>query len=105
MRSPFERLSAEVITAAIRDRWGLRIQEFRYLPEGGGAYHWSLSTSDGRWFVTCDDLDTKPWLGVGRDTVFTGLIAAYRTAMDLAASGRKFVVASRRDSNSPRTKR
>src|SRR5204862_398309 len=41
----------------------------------------------------CDDLDTKPWLGFERDSVFAGLSAAYRTAMDLRTAGLAFVVA------------
>lgn len=61
---------------------------------GGGAYHWIADTADGsRWFVTCDDLDTKPWLGSNPDTVFDGLLAAYGAAMDLRASGVGFVIA------------
>jgi hypothetical protein len=43
--------------------------------------------------VTCDDLDTKPWLGSDRDSVFDGLRAAYGTAMDLRTAGLSFVAA------------
>jgi spectinomycin phosphotransferase len=74
--------------------WGLVFDDFRYFPEGGGAYHWVAHAPNGsRWFVTIDDLDTKPWLGDDRDSVFGGLLTAYRTAMDLEASGCAFVVA------------
>jgi spectinomycin phosphotransferase len=54
-----------------------------------------MTTSrDGRrWFVTCDDLDTKPWLGARRDTVLAVLTAAYQTAIALRDSGAEFVVA------------
>ncbi|MGH9184730.1 MAG: hypothetical protein ACRD0U_02765 [Acidimicrobiales bacterium] len=65
----------------------------RYLPVGGGAYHWMYTDAARRWFVTCDDLDTKPWLGSDRDMVFEALLAAYDTAMALRASGSAFVVA------------
>jgi spectinomycin phosphotransferase len=43
--------------------------------------------------VTCDDLDTKPWLGSDRDSVFRGLQAAYTTASHLRSAGLEFVVA------------
>ena len=94
MRSPFEGFSPETIVEIIGDKWGLRIAELRYLPLGAGAYHWSATTSDHhRYFVTCDDLATKPWLGSDRDTVFDGLLAAYTTASRLRAEGLAFVVA------------
>jgi spectinomycin phosphotransferase len=87
-------VSEDVIRAAIRHYWSLSVDELIYIPQGGGAYHWTVSTShDQRWFVTCDDLDTKPWLGGGRDAVFAGLVSSYQTAIDLGASGSEFVVA------------
>jgi hypothetical protein len=46
-----------------------------------------------RWFMTGDDLDTKPWLGSDRDSVFDGLPAAHGTAMDLRSNGLAFVIA------------
>src|SRR3954447_6926035 len=94
MRSPFAGFREDVITTALADGWGLTATELRYFPEGGGAYHWIAESSDGRRaFVTCDDLDTKPWLGSNRDDVFAALTAAYRTAMDLRAADLAFVVA------------
>ena len=94
MRSPLERVDESVIIQCVSDGWGLGLDEFRYFPEGGGAYHWHATTADGRrWFVTCDDLDTKPWLGVDRGAVFDGLTIAYGAAVDLHASGLSFVVA------------
>lgn len=87
-----ERVEEKVITNVVAAGWGLRIGELRYFPEGGGAYHWIAHTDDARrWFVTCDDLDTKPWLGSDRDSVFDGLLAAYGTAMDLRTAGLSFV--------------
>jgi spectinomycin phosphotransferase len=53
----------------------------------------TTSRNGRRWFVTCDDLDTKPWLGARRDTVLAALAAAYETAMVLRDSGAEFVVA------------
>ena len=64
MRSPLERVDEKVIASVVAAGWGLRVSELRYFPEGGGAYHWIARADDARrWFVTCDDLDTKPWLG------------------------------------------
>jgi spectinomycin phosphotransferase len=95
VRSPFDRVPEKVIKSVIADGWGMRIGELRYLPDGGGAYHWVARADDGqRCFVTCDDLDTKPWLGSDRDSVFDGLLAAYRTAMELRSTGLAFVVAA-----------
>ncbi len=94
MRSPLERVTEAQVADAIVDGWGLRVDQLRYFPEGGGAYHWHARSNDARrWFITCDDLDTKPWLGVDRDEVFEGLLAAYATAVDLHAGGAGFVVA------------
>src|SRR5262249_49856780 len=79
------------IAEAVEAGWGLGVDELRYLPEGGGAYHWVAHAGGARWFVTCDDLDTKPWLGADRHTVFSGLGAAYGTALDLRAAALAFV--------------
>lgn len=94
MRSAFDRVAEPVLIDAIRSGWGLPVRQLRYFPQGAGAYHWiAVTKAEARWFVTCDDLDTKPWLGADRDTVFSGLLAAYRTAHDLHESGLGFVVA------------
>jgi spectinomycin phosphotransferase len=94
VRGPFERLAETEIGDAIVRGWALSVDELRYVPEGGGAHHWIALGTDGRpWFVTCDDLDTKPWLGSDRDTVFDGLLSAYGTAMDLRHAGLSFVAA------------
>jgi spectinomycin phosphotransferase len=89
-----EDVEERAIAAAIERAWGTTIEELRYLPVGAGAYHWLARTSEGaRWFVTCDDLDTKPWLGDDRDTVFEGLRTAYATALAMRGAGSTFVVA------------
>ena len=94
MRSPFDRVAEDTIRDVVRAGWGLPVDELRYFPEGGGAYHWIANPADAqRWFVTCDDLDTKPWLGIDPDTVFDGLTVAYGTAMDLREAGLGFVAA------------
>lgn len=94
MRSRLERVAESAIRNVVIDNWGLAIGELGYFPEGGGAYHWITRTDDARrWFLTCDDLDTKPWLGHDRDSVFDGLLSAYGTAADLRTAGLRFVVA------------
>ena len=94
MRSRPEHVDEQAIVQAAADGWGLDLQTLEYVPEGGGAYHWSAPTADGRrWFVTCDDLDTKPWFGPDRESVGNGLLAAYRAAMALRAGGLPFVAA------------
>jgi spectinomycin phosphotransferase len=93
VRSPMEWITERAIKAAVIDGWALRIDSLRYLPEGGGAYHWMAFGDHRRWFLTCDDLTTKPWLGADTDSVFEGLVGAYLTAIDLRAAGVRFVAA------------
>jgi len=82
------------IEDALAAGWALTIRACRYVAEGAGAYHWIVQDDAGRtWFVTCDDLDTKPWLGSDRDAVFDGLRHAYETAIGLRRAGLSFVVA------------
>lgn len=87
-------LGDDAIGAVVADGWGLRVEELHHLPVGGGAHHWSALADDGRrWFVTCDDLATKPWLGSDPEVVFDGLRSAYRTAVALRDAGLPFVAA------------
>ena len=56
----------------------------RYVPEGGGSYHWTVTGEDGRpGFVTVDDLDRKDWMGDTREAAFEGLRRALATAAAL----------------------
>ena len=94
MRRAPERIAEEAIRDVVVDHWAIEVGELCFVPEGGGAYHWIVVTDDARrWFVTCDDLETKPWLGDDPNTVFVGLRAGYQAAMDLRASGLTFVIA------------
>ena len=95
MRSPFTAFSDAEIAAFVTARWDTDVAAIEYVPEGGGAYHWVANTSDGRWFITCDDLEVKPWLGSSHDEVFAGLTNAYAAAVALRAEGLAFVVAPR----------
>ena len=94
MRSLPERIDMQAVHDVVVDRWALNVGALRYVAEGSGAYHWIADTDEAtRWFVTCDDLETKPWLGNDPNTVFDGLLVAYRAAMDLRESGLGFVIA------------
>jgi spectinomycin phosphotransferase len=83
------------LAVAITAEWEIKLDAVNYHPEGGGAYHWIARPSAGpAYFVTVDDLDTKPWLGADRTIAFEGLSAAYRLAIELRrSSGLGFVVA------------
>jgi spectinomycin phosphotransferase len=80
----------EQVAAILASGWGIEAADLTYAPVGAGSYHW---TTRGRWFVTVDDLDTKPWLGGSRDEVFAGLRAAMDTAVALRDAGLEFVAA------------
>src|SRR5438270_624686 len=81
-------LPVDDLASVVRREWRLAVGRLDDVPEGGGAYHWVARATDGRrWFVTCDDLDTKPSLGTDRDAVFAGLRAAYGAAIGLPPAG------------------
>jgi spectinomycin phosphotransferase len=84
---------AGVLTAC--GRWEPGMAELVHFPHGFGSHHWLADTSESkRFFVTVDDLDTKPWLGDDRDSVFAGLARCYETAHALPdGGGLSFVVA------------
>jgi spectinomycin phosphotransferase len=95
VRSRPANLVPERLALALSQGWGLRARSMRYVPEGGGSYHWRLIGQDGqRCFVTVDDLDSKDWLGDTRADVFEGLRRALNTASALRdEAGLDFVVA------------
>jgi spectinomycin phosphotransferase len=84
---------AELAAAAAR-HWGLAVGRLRYVPQGGGSYHWVAGPPDGRrYFLTVDDLHDKPWLGAAPEVAFAGLRAAFGTALALRErAGLPFVV-------------
>jgi spectinomycin phosphotransferase len=77
-------VSQDELRLALEQGWDLRPAELSYAPVGAGSYHWlardPAGADGGRWFVTVDDLDGKPWLGSSRDDVYAGLAAALGTA-------------------------
>lgn len=80
---------------ALAAGWRIEAVSARYAPVGGGSYHWAVHDRLGeQWFVTLDDLDTKPWLGNTRTATSEGLRAAMDTAFALRHhAGLGFVVA------------
>ena len=95
VRTPPREIGSGGLGEALFRHWNVVVDRLDFLPVGGGAFHWVGTTADGqRWFVTCDDLDAKPWLGADRASAFRGLVSAYQVAADLRnAGGLGFVVA------------
>jgi spectinomycin phosphotransferase len=87
-------LGEQDLARVIGQSWGLELGPLRYVPEGGGSYHWAAGTAEGaRYFLTADDLHRKPWLGTDPEAAFAGLRAAFGTALTLSAQARlPFVV-------------
>jgi spectinomycin phosphotransferase len=81
---PPETFGDQDLLAAMAAHWNLRADGVRYVPKGTGSYHW-VADVGGRpaYFVTVDDLDTKPWIADQREMTFAGLTVAYETARTL----------------------
>ena len=74
---------SDLLRALFRD-WALEADELRYVPKGAGSYHWRADVlGSPKYFITVDDLETKPWIGQGRDVTFEGLGLAYEAAWQL----------------------
>ena len=57
-------VSDALVGASLAGGWGIRCVELAYLPVGAGSHHWRAVDADGvAWFLTVDDVRTKPWLG------------------------------------------
>ncbi len=89
------------MTARLAEGWSTAAADLEYVPKGVGSYHWHARQSGrARYFVTVDDLDTKPWLGRDRDSTFERLVGAYATAWTLHhEDGLSLVVAPIRADN------
>ena len=69
---------------ALSSAWALEADELRYLPKGAGSYHWIADVAENpTYFVTVDDLETKPWIGQRRNETFEGLSLSYGAAWAL----------------------
>lgn len=95
MLTPPVGLDEQELSDTISRYWGLTVNRLQHVPKGFGGYHWLIQAPHGaRYFVTVDDLDTKPWLGSDRDATFQGLRAAFGAARFLHDQARlPFVVA------------
>jgi spectinomycin phosphotransferase len=83
------------VADALAEGWRIEVTSLQYAPVGGGSYHWIVHDRQGETrFVTVDDLDDKPWLGLTRSETADGLRAAMTTATELRRdAGLAFVVA------------
>lgn len=91
---PPETFSDRDLLVALTGHWNLRADSVRYVPKGAGSYHWVVAAlGHSRYFVTVDDLDTKPWISDQREASFGGLRVAYETARVLESrAGLSWVV-------------
>lgn len=85
------------VVRALNAGWQIETTGMRYVPLGGGCYHWSADDIDQRrWFVSATDLDDAPWLGPDRASAWRRLETTMQVAADLrTAFGHSFVVAPR----------
>ena len=66
---------------ALSRGWALEADDLRYVPKGAGSYHWLTGVlGSPTYFITVDDLETKPWIARERDGTFEGLGSAYEAA-------------------------
>lgn len=95
MRARPAGISDDDIRAALSRGWNIQADDLAYSPVGAGGYHWIATGSNSeRYFVTVDDLNSKPWLGSDRETVFAALAGCYETAWRLRnVAGLEFVIA------------
>lgn len=90
---PPEPSSELVLHERLVSDWGLEPSAIRYEPKGAGSFHWAVHADTAQYFVTVDDLDTKPWIAHARDDAFVGLRRVYSAAADLHhRHGLEFVV-------------
>lgn len=92
-------LDEGALQRALAENWGLAAEALQYLQRGAGSFHWVANVA-GRpsWFLTVDDLDTKPWIADHRDDAFDGLAGAYGVAWALEhRAGISFAVGPLRD--------
>jgi spectinomycin phosphotransferase len=83
------------VVSAVADGWDIAVSSADYAPVGFGSHHWFATDADQRrFFVTVDDLDTKPWLGDTCDSALSGLRKAFDAAVSLHdRAGLDFVLA------------
>jgi len=94
-------LDERELLRALSRAWALEADDLRYVPKGAGSYHWVADLlGSPTYFITVDDLETKPWIGQGREVTFEGLGLAYEVAWELRHyAGLPLVVAALRRPN------
>ena len=95
MKGRLQGLEEQEVIEALAAGWGLQVSRIRYVPVGGGSYHWvAVEAAGGPYFITVDDLRQKGWLGATPEAAFEGLRSAFDTALALRhRGGLEFVVA------------
>jgi spectinomycin phosphotransferase len=64
MLTPPSEVGEGAVRAGLESGWGMRVAGLDHVPLGAGSHHWAASDAGGvAWFVTLDDVRTKPWLG------------------------------------------
>ena len=64
MLTPPSEVGECAVRAGLESGWGMRVEGLDHVPLGAGSHHWAASDTGGvAWFVTLDDVSTKPWLG------------------------------------------
>ena len=94
MNTPPADLDESELIRLLAHGWGVDAGVLSYLPKGFGSHHWLADIDGGtRYFLTVDDLDSKPWLGPGRESTLSGLRAALEAVLALSRrAGLSFVV-------------
>src|SRR3954452_5915178 len=93
-KAPPAAFDGETLAVTLHRHWSIDVDSLTYLPKGAGSFHWRADTGVASYFVTVDDLDTKPWLWHERDGTFLAVAAAYDVAwMLLHEEGLELVVA------------
>ena len=77
---PPDAVDQGTLAAALRREWSIDPVDVEYVPKGVGSYHWRVTADGVAYFVTVDDLDSKPYIGRDRASAFAGLVDAYRAA-------------------------
>src|SRR5689334_6602050 len=94
MLTPPVDLSEAALLAALDRDWGMTVDEISYQPLGFGSHHWAASRGLQRWFITVDELDSKPCAGdESLDAAYLRLRAALATARALHDHGHSAPVA------------
>ena len=94
VKSPPDDFDDNRLLPSLAEGWGIESGSTEYLSVGFGSYHWLVTDTGRRFFVTVDDLRQKEWLGNTPEAALDGLRKAFDTALSLRdEGGLDFVVA------------